>query len=55
MNNNGVHKMIRNILAIQQNLTNIISVEQAAELDRTREYFRLYSLGTEVSSSLYFS
>ncbi|RUS32021.1 hypothetical protein BC938DRAFT_476467 [Jimgerdemannia flammicorona] len=47
MNNNGVHKMIRNILAIQQNLTNIVSSAESAQLDRAREYYRLYSLGSE--------
>ncbi|OZJ02130.1 hypothetical protein BZG36_04585 [Bifiguratus adelaidae] len=47
MNLNGVQKMIRNILALQQNLTNLATSEQSSQLDQAREYYRLYTLGSE--------
>lgn len=51
LNRNGVRKMVRNILALQQNLLSVLSVSQCAPLERGREYYSLFGLGPEVSIS----
>jgi len=43
VNKQGVSKMCRNILALQQNLTSIIS-GQEAQFDRARQYYELLHL-----------
>ncbi|KAI8994873.1 Sec8 exocyst complex component-specific domain-containing protein [Pilobolus umbonatus] len=47
LNNNGVQKMIRNILALQQNLSNFVPLSQCSIMERAREYYQLYTLGSE--------
>ncbi|CAO3591713.1 unnamed protein product [Absidia cylindrospora] len=47
MNHNGAQKMIRNILALQQNLTNFVPPSQSAVMERARAYYQLYDYGTE--------
>lgn len=49
LNNNGVQKMARNILALQQNLSNFVPLSQCSIMERAREYYQLYNLGSEVS------
>lgn len=51
MNANGVQKMMRNILALQQNLNSLVPPSQSSVLDRAREYYQLYNLGSEVRIS----
>jgi len=51
LNHNGVRKMVRNILALQQNLLSVLSVSQCAPMERGREYYSLFGLGPEVSIS----
>ncbi|KAJ1730671.1 exocyst subunit [Coemansia biformis] len=45
-NSAGNKKMIRNILALQQNLTNIALPEEGG-LDRARKFYELYDLGAD--------
>ncbi|KAI8093036.1 Sec8 exocyst complex component-specific domain-containing protein [Halteromyces radiatus] len=47
MNHHGAQKMIRNILALQQNLTNFVAPNQSAVMERARAYYQLYDYGTE--------
>ncbi|KAG0798771.1 hypothetical protein G6F62_000992 [Rhizopus arrhizus] len=47
LNNNGIQKMIRNILALQQNLSNFVPLTQCAIMENAREYYQLYSIGSE--------
>ncbi|OAD77145.1 hypothetical protein PHYBLDRAFT_180340 [Phycomyces blakesleeanus NRRL 1555(-)] len=47
MNKNGVQKMARNILALQQNLSNFVPSSQSSTLDRACDYYQLYNLGSE--------
>ncbi|CAO3612442.1 unnamed protein product [Cunninghamella echinulata] len=47
MNQHGVQKMIRNILALQQNLTNFVPPSQSAIMERARGYYQLYNYGNE--------
>ncbi|KAI8340907.1 Sec8 exocyst complex component-specific domain-containing protein [Chlamydoabsidia padenii] len=47
MNHNGAQKMIRNILALQQNLTNFVPPSQSAVMERARAYYQLYDYGTD--------
>ena len=49
LNHNGVRKMVRNILALQQNLLSVLSAAQCAPMERGREYYSLFGLGPEVS------
>lgn len=49
LNHNGVQKMIRNILALQQNLLSVLTASQCAAMERGREYYSLFGLGPEVS------
>jgi exocyst complex component 4 len=49
LNHNGVRKMVRNILALQQNLLSVLSASQCAPMERGREYYSLFGLGPEVS------
>lgn len=52
LNNNGIQKMIRNILALQQNLSNFVPLTQCAIMENAREYYQLYSIGSEVKYML---
>ncbi|KAJ2747979.1 exocyst subunit [Coemansia sp. BCRC 34301] len=45
-NDAGSRKMVRNILALQQNLTNIALPEESG-LDKARRFYELYDLGTD--------
>ncbi|KAJ2723842.1 exocyst subunit [Coemansia sp. Benny D115] len=45
-NSAGNRKMIRNVLALQQNLTNIALPEESG-LDKARKYYELYDLGAD--------
>lgn len=47
LNHNGVQKMIRNILALQQNLLSVLTASQCAAMERGREYYSLFGLGPE--------
>ncbi|CAO3657286.1 unnamed protein product [Mucor hiemalis] len=47
LNNNGVQKMVRNILALQQNLSNFVPLSQCSIMERARDYYLLYNLGSE--------
>jgi exocyst complex component 4 len=47
MNHHGAQKMIRNILALQQNLTNFVPPSQSAVMERARAYYQLYDYGTD--------
>ncbi|KAI8579746.1 hypothetical protein K450DRAFT_271588 [Umbelopsis ramanniana AG] len=47
LNHNGVRKMVRNILALQQNLLSVLSVSQCSPMERGREYYSLFGLGPE--------
>ncbi|KAF7732333.1 hypothetical protein EC973_005229 [Apophysomyces ossiformis] len=47
MNKNGVQKMVRNIMALQQNLSNFTPPLQSAVLDRARDYYQTFNLGSE--------
>ena len=56
INENGVKKMCRNIMAIQQSLTNITNSRES-DLDSARQYYELLYLKSDVSCSwfqLYF-
>ncbi|KAH9499232.1 Exocyst complex component 4 [Bulinus truncatus] len=46
MNENGIKKMCRNILAIQQNLTNI-TLTRESDLDRARHFYELLYLNPD--------
>ncbi|KAJ1964099.1 exocyst subunit [Dipsacomyces acuminosporus] len=46
INDAGDRKMIRNILALQQNLTNIALPEESG-LDKARKFYELYALGAD--------
>lgn len=41
--------MVRNILALQQNLSNFVPLAQCSMMERAREYYQLFNLGSEVS------
>ncbi|RCI02454.1 hypothetical protein CU098_009274 [Rhizopus stolonifer] len=47
LNKNGVQKMVRNILALQQNLSNFVPLSQCSVMQRAREYYQLFGLGSE--------
>ncbi|GAA5800243.1 hypothetical protein HPULCUR_005668 [Helicostylum pulchrum] len=47
LNSNGVQKMVRNILALQQNLSNFVPLAQCSMMERAREYYQLFNLGSE--------
>ncbi|GAB5587183.1 exocyst subunit [Umbelopsis nana] len=47
LNHNGVRKMVRNFLALQQNLLSVLSTAQCAPMERGREYYTLFGLGPE--------
>jgi hypothetical protein len=51
MNEFGVDKMSRNILALQQNLNNI-SLMYENQLDHARKFYELYKLGAKVNNFL---
>lgn len=42
--------MVRNILALQQNLLSVLSTAQCAPMERGREYYTLFGLGPEVGA-----
>ncbi|CAG8757762.1 25105_t:CDS:10 [Gigaspora margarita] len=45
LNSNGITKMSRNILALQQNLKNIVDIPGEISLDKARRYYELYNIG----------
>ncbi|GBB95205.1 hypothetical protein RclHR1_00250003 [Rhizophagus clarus] len=45
LNRNGVMKMTRNILALQQNLKNIVEVPEEISLERARIYYEMFNMG----------
>ncbi|CAG8528495.1 3438_t:CDS:10 [Paraglomus brasilianum] len=45
LNPNGANKMLRNILALQQNLKNIVDNPKEISLDRAKRYYELYKHG----------
>ena len=49
INENGVKKMCRNIMAIQQSLTNITNSRES-DLDSARQYYELLYLKSDVSA-----
>ena len=55
INKYGNAKMIRNVMSLQQNLTNIASVDEKS-LDISRAYYEMFYLGGEVCYviSIYF-
>jgi len=48
LNPNGANKMLRNILALQQNLKNIVDNPKEISLDRAKRYYELYKHGPGV-------
>ncbi|CAG8559752.1 1079_t:CDS:10 [Racocetra persica] len=45
LNNNGIMKMSRNVLALQQNLKNIVDMPVEISLNKARLYYELYNSG----------
>ncbi|CAI2168626.1 9696_t:CDS:10 [Funneliformis geosporum] len=45
LNTNGVMKMTRNILALQQNLKNIVETPGDISLERARRYYEMFNMG----------
>ncbi|CAG8497625.1 8122_t:CDS:10, partial [Funneliformis caledonium] len=45
LNTNGVMKMTRNILALQQNLKNIVETPGEISLERARRYYEMFNMG----------
>ena len=52
VNRNGVSQMVRNLFALQQNLTNII-VSQDSSFDRARQYWEMLNLNEEETIAKY--
>ncbi len=52
MNMNGIKKMFRNILALQQNIKTIAQESQHTEFERAKRYYSFFSLSPSVR--LYF-
>jgi hypothetical protein len=50
MNSLGVKKMIRNVFAVQQSLTNIIAFRET-HFDRVRRYYSLLNYSEEVNNN----
>ena len=48
INNFGVKKMLRNILALQQNIKTIAQESQHADFERAKRYYTLFSLTPRV-------
>jgi exocyst complex component 4 len=48
LNRNGVMKMTRNILALQQNLKNIVETPEEISLERARRYYEMFNMGPVV-------
>jgi exocyst complex component 4 len=48
LNKNGVMKMTRNILALQQNLNNIVETPGEISLERARRYYEMFNMGPVV-------
>lgn len=48
LNRNGVMKMTRNILALQQNLKNIVETPGEISLERARRYYEMFNMGPVV-------
>ena len=46
----GVKKMLRNILALQQNIKTIAQESQHADFERAKRYYSLFTLAPRVSS-----
>jgi exocyst complex component 4 len=49
MNQHGLAKMTRNILALQQNLKNIYVSPGEISMEKARQYYELYKHGATVS------
>ena len=49
----GIQKIMRNMLALQQNLKTITEVSQDADFERAKKYWALFSLTPTVCSSLF--
>lgn len=47
-NSHGVKKIMRNILALRQNIKTLSSWSPDTEFSRAREFYGLFSLGPEV-------
>ncbi|KAI9249990.1 Sec8 exocyst complex component-specific domain-containing protein [Sporodiniella umbellata] len=47
LNQNGIQKMNRNVLALQQNLSNFVSLSQCKVMESVRDFYQLYHLGSE--------
>lgn len=52
LNNNGVQKMGRNILALQQNLSNFVPLSQCSIMEKARQYYQMFNLSSEVRHSV---
>ena len=48
----GVKKMLRNILALQQNIKTIAQESQHADFERAKRYYSLFTLAPRVSFSV---
>lgn len=48
-NHHGLSKMIRNILALQQNLKNIGDEPLQVDFDRSRKFWQVFGAGPKVS------
>ena len=48
INGYGVKKMLRNILALQQNIRTIAQESQHADFERAKRYYNLFSLTPRV-------
>ena len=53
LNENGIKKMCRNILSLQQQLTNITMTRELS-LDRARQYYEMLYLTPQVTFLQYF-
>ncbi|KAI8991536.1 Sec8 exocyst complex component-specific domain-containing protein [Mycotypha africana] len=47
LNKNGIQKMLRNILALQQNMNNLVPTSQCSIMERAKEYYQIFQLGSE--------
>ncbi|KAL1918993.1 uncharacterized protein VTP21DRAFT_2374 [Calcarisporiella thermophila] len=52
LNKHGVQKMTRNIMALQQNLTNIIQPTREITLSHSKTYYEMFNLGPQGMLSL---
>lgn len=52
-NIHGTRKIMRNIIALRQNIKTLTSWSSSSDFDRSREFWNLFSLGPQVSSQNY--